>query len=306
MSFERFEKRKTTIALGIALALFLWANFVIGLRNDHLVFFGLCLGAYFATETSRKVLLSLLFFVAYALIYDSLRIYPNYLFNPVHVAEPYHFEKLVFGFEYMGQTVTPNEFFEVNTHPVFDVLSGLFYLCWLPVPMAFAIYLFFRDKRMLIDFSLAFLLINLFGFVLYYAYPAAAPWYVEMYGFEENFTIPGNEAGLASFDHIMGIPLFHGMYAKNANVFAAIPSLHSAYPVLPLYFAIKKRMKLASWGFFIICVGIWLSAVYTRHHYVIDVLLGIACALATIFVFERFVLKTKVDGWLERYAEAIR
>lgn len=305
MSFERFGKKQTLTALGAAVFLFIWASWV-GLRNDHIYFMVVLFGAYFATETSRKVLLSLMFFVAYLMIYDSLRLYPNYMFNPVHVAEPYNFEKLLFGFEYMGEIVTPNEFFEVNTHPIADVLSGLFYLCWLPVPIGFAIWLYFRDKRMLLDLSLAFLLTNLFGFVLYYAYPAAAPWYVELHGFEENFTIPGNEAGLANFDRIMGYPLFNGMYAKNANVFAAIPSLHSAYPVLPFYFAVKKRLKLASWVFFIICVGIWFAAVYSRHHYIIDVILGIACAGATIFVFERFILKTRVNGWLERYAEVIK
>ena len=306
MAFERFGKRETTAALGLALAYFLWMNFVVGLRSDHLVLIGLCLALFFATETSRKVFLSLLFFVAYFVIYDSLRIYPNYQFNPVHVAEPYEIEKSLFGFSYQGETVTPNEFFEENTHPALDVLSGLFYLCWVPVPLAFAVWLFFRDKRMLLDFSLAFLLTNLFGFVLYYAYPAAAPWYVELHGFEENFTIPGNEAGLANFDRIMGVGLFHDMYAKNANVFAAVPSLHSAYPILPLYFAMKKRLRLASWAFFVICVGIWFAAVYSRHHYIIDVILGIACALATILVFERVVLRTRVNGWLERYAGVIK
>ena len=250
--------------------------------------------------------MALFFFMLYWVIYDSLRIYPNYLFNPVHIAEPYNVEKAFFGFEYLGKIMTPNEFFEVNTHPAADVLSGLFYLCWVPVPIAFAVWLFFRDKRMLLDFSLAFLLTNLFGFMLYYAYPAAPPWYVEMHGFSENFNIPGNEAGLANFDRILGIQLFHSMYAKNANVFAAIPSLHSAYPILPLYFALKKKMPLAVFLFFIVCLGIWGAAVYSRHHYIIDVILGVLCALVTILVLEKWVLKTRVDGWLDRYAELIK
>jgi hypothetical protein len=202
--------------------------------------------------------------------------------------------------------VTPNEFFETNTHPVLDVLSGLFYLCWVPVPLMFSIWLFFKDKRMLLDFSLAFLLTNIFGFMLYYAYPAAPPWYVELHGFQENFSIPGNEAGLANFDRILGVQLFHSMYAKNANVFAAIPSLHAAYPLLTLYFGVKKKLRAASWLFLVILGGIWFSAVYSRHHYIIDVLLGAACTVATIIIYEKVVLRTRVDGWLGRYAEVIR
>jgi inositol phosphorylceramide synthase catalytic subunit len=306
MVFERFPKKETTVVLGLALAYLLWTSLVVGLRNDHLAFVALCLTLFFATGTSRKVVMALVFFAIYWVLYDSMRIYPNYEFNPVHVQQPYDLEKSLFGFDYGGKRVTPNEFFAVNTHPVADVMSGLFYLCWVPVPMAFALWLFFKDKRMLLNFSLSFLLVNIFGFVLYYAYPAAPPWYVEMHGFQENFSIPGNEAGLANFDRILGVKLFHGMYAKNANVFAAIPSLHSAYPLISLYFAAKMRLRLASFVFLVILAGIWLSAVYSRHHYIIDVLLGAACSIATILVFEKIVLRSRVNGWLEKYADVIK
>ena len=306
MTFENTLKKQALAALVLALLYLLWMVLVVGLRNDHLMFIALCLGMFFASELSRKVLMALVFFAIYWVVYDSLRIYPNYDFNPVHVQDLYELDKSLFGFMYNGQITTPNEFFEANTHPTADVLSGLFYLCWVPVPIAFAIWLFFKDKRMLLDFSLAFLLTNLFGFVLYYAFPAAPPWYVEMHGFAENFSIPGNEAGLANFDRIMGVQLFHSMYAKNANVFAAIPSLHSAYPIIPFYFALKRKMPVASFSFFVICVGIWGAAVYSRHHYIIDVILGVLCALATILVLERLVLRTRVDAWLDRYAKWIK
>ncbi len=306
MVFERFPKKETAIVLGLGVAYLLWASLVVGLRTDHFAFAGVCLALFFVSGTSRKVVMALIFFAIYWILYDSMRIYPNFEFNPVHVQQPYDIEKSLFGFQYGGNRVTPNEFFAVNTHPVADVLSGLFYLCWVPVPIAFALWLFFKDKRMLLDFSLSFLLVNLFGFVLYYAYPAAAPWYVELHGFQENFNIPGNEAGLANFDRILGVNLFHGMYAKNANVFAAIPSLHSAYPLITLYFGVKMRLRLASWVFLVILLGIWWAAVYSRHHYIIDVLLGAACSVATIMVFEKIILRSKVDKWLGRYAEVIK
>jgi len=305
MAFERFPKKETTIVLGLTVAYLLWTSLVLGLRPDHIAFVLLCFGLYFSSATSRKVMLALLFFAIYWFIYDSMRALPNYEVNPVHVQQPYDFEKSVFGFQSDGKLVTPNEYFAVHMHPVADVLSGLFYLCWVPVPLAFAFWLFFKDKRMLLNFSLCFLLVNIFGFMLYYAYPAAAPWYVELHGFQENFKIPGNEAGLANFDRILGVNLFHSMYAKNANVFAAIPSLHAAYPLITLYFAVKMRLRLASFVFLVILLGIWASAVYSRHHYILDVLLGAACAVATILIFEKVVLKSKVDKWLQRYAGII-
>ena len=96
------------------------------------------------------------------------------------------------------------------------------------------------------------------------------------------------------------------MYAKNANVFAAIPSMHSAFPVIPLYFAIKRKMPWLAVLFFIVCAGIWGAAVYSRHHYIIDVILGVLCALMTILVFERIVLKTRINEWLDRYTELVK
>jgi inositol phosphorylceramide synthase catalytic subunit len=167
MVFERFPRKETTIVLSLAAAYLLWTTLVLGLRTDHLLFVALTLSLFFGSGTSRKVLMALIFFAIYWVMYDSMRALPNYEVNPVHVQEPYDIEKSWFGFQYQGQRITPNEFFAIHTHPVADVLSGLFYLCWVPVPIAFALWLFFKDKRMLLDFSLCFLLVNIFGFMLY-------------------------------------------------------------------------------------------------------------------------------------------
>jgi membrane-associated phospholipid phosphatase len=135
-------------------------------------------------------------------------------------------------------------------------------------------------------------------------YPAATPWYVALHGFEENFNIPGNEAGLANFDKLFGIDLFHSMYARNANVFAAIPSMHSAFPALSLYYAIKKKSNFWIGLFIIVGIGIWFSAVYSIHHYIIDVLLGILCAVLAILLFEILRKNDKIQNLLHKY-EAI-
>jgi hypothetical protein len=305
MAFERFPRRVGWLALSLAGFYMAWVIFGIGVRNDHFLFTSLCLGLFFGNGMSRKVVLALFFFAVYWVLYDSMRIIPNYELNPVHIREPYEVEKWLFGFPYGGERVTLNEYFAKNTHPVADLLAGVFYLCWVPVPLSFACWLFFQDRRLLLDFSLSFLLVNLFGFLLYYLYPAAPPWYVELYGFSENFGIPGNEAGLAQFDRLLGITLFHDMYSRNANVFAAIPSLHAAYPLLTLYFGLKKKLRFTSWLFLIILAGIWWAAVYTRHHYIIDVLLGASCTLATILVYENGIRKTRLNHWMERYASLV-
>lgn len=132
-----------------------------------------------------------------------------------------------------------------------------------------------------------FLTVNLVGFVIYYVHPAAPPWYAIYHGFEPDFTTPGSCAGLARFDELTGIPFYHAFYDKNANVFAAMPSLHAAYIFIATLYAMRYRAN--RWVlviFWIITLGTWFAAVYSAHHYILDVLAGIVVSLVGIWLFE--------------------
>ena len=52
--------------------------------------------------------------------------------------------------------------------------------------------------------------------------------------------------------------------------------------------------------------GIWFTAVYTAHHYIIDVTLGIACALLGIVLFEKALMRIPAFArFMQRYTEYI-
>jgi hypothetical protein len=144
-------------------------------------------------------------------------------------------------------------------------------------------------------FSLTFLLVNLLGFVVYYLFPAAPPWYVQAYGFDFKLLTHGSTAGLSRFDHFFGLPVFGSLYARGSNVFAAMPSLHSAYPVVVLYFGLKNRLGWVNGLFAVVTVGIWFAAVYTAHHYVLDVEAWMLCVGTGIALFD----------WLRRHSRAV-
>ena len=289
------------IALLVSIAYLGLAYFFIGWRPDHLHLWLVLVAAYFAFPLSRKIFWAFLFFVIYWLIYDSLRVYPNYMVNPVNIESLYNLEKSIFGIQTPNGLLTPNEYAKINANQFLDVLAPSFYLCWVPLPMLFVVYLFFTDKPIMARFTAAFFLINVVGLIIYYLYPAAPPWYVEDFGFEFKEGTPGSAARLLRFDEYFGVNVFKNMYEKNGNVFAAIPSLHSAFPVLLVYYGIKKRLVLASIFFIIILLGIWFAAVYTNHHYIIDVFLGGLTALFSILILEKVLLKTKVKEWLSAY-----
>lgn len=244
-------------------------------------------------KPTRKIALALMPWAVFGCTYDLMRLLPNYEVNCIDVRGIYEAEKHLFGITTAYGTQTLNEFFFQNHCSFADFFAGIFYLCWVPVPIAFSLYLYFKgDKENYLRFATAFLLINLVGFAGYYIHPAAPPWYVMQHGFEPILHTPGNVAGLGRFDQLVGIPVFHALYGKNSNIFAAIPSLHAAYMlVTTIYAIITHQRKATIICFAIICMGIWWTAIYTGHHYVIDVLLGILTCLVTVSLFEFVLLK---------------
>ena len=280
---------RETVWVLVLSALFLTlTGLYVGLRIDHFLILALYWVLFFASGITRRLAVALLPFVVFAVSYDWMRVWPNYEVNPVDVRGLYEAEKSLFGITAGGETLIPCEYFARHHWPVADFIAGLFYLCWVPVPIAFGVWLYLKGKRdVYLRFAMVFLLVNLIGFAGYYIHPAAPPWYAMNYGFEPVLGTPGNTAGLGRFDQMLGITVFEGIYGRNANVFAAVPSLHAAYMVVALAYALMARCRRWLIGLFaFIMVGIWCTAVYSGHHYIIDVILGIGCALLGIAVFE--------------------
>ena len=264
--------------------------------------------ALLALKPTRKLALALTPWLIFACSYDWMRLLPNYEVNPIDVRGLYDAEKALFGIGTEAARQIPGEFFGQHHCAVADFMAGLFYLCWVPVPLGFGIYLYLKgDKRSYLHFSLAFLFVNLLGFCGYYIHPAAPPWYVMEHGFEPVLGTPGNVAGLARFDSLVGINVFHSIYSNNSNVFAAVPSLHAAYMLITTFYAAWSHQHKAMVAVFaFICLGIWWTAVYTGHHYVIDVLLGIATTVIGIALLEKLLLRMPaVKSGLEKYTAHI-
>ncbi len=297
-------RRLFTIAL-ITFGYLLISYWLIGFKSDQIYLVALFAGCYFGSSITRKFITGFSIFIIFWIIFDYMKAFPNYLYREVHIESIYQTEKMIFGIPHEGRFLTPNEFWLFHHTAFLDVLTGLFYLCWVPVPLAFAAYLFFKNRLTFLYFSLTFLLINLIGFVIYYVYPAAPPWYVQQYGFTFIASTPGNTGGLERFDAFFHVGIFRGLYSKSSNVFAAMPSLHSSYPLLVLYYGIKNKLGHINWFFGLVMLGIWFSAVYNSHHYVLDVLAGIGCAFTGIFFFEWLKEKKPVKWFLQVFVRAI-
>ncbi|MBR1963459.1 MAG: inositol phosphorylceramide synthase [Muribaculaceae bacterium] len=289
---------RESIAMVVCLAVWLVVTgLCIGMRPEHGLLAFLIAGLFFFNGATRSFVVALIPFALFGISYDWMNLLPNYEVNPIDVKDLYDAEKAMFGIATSQGVLTPNEFFAIHNCKLMDFFAGVFYLCWVPVPIAFGIGLYFaKQRRIYLHFAIVFLLVNLIGFACYYIHPAAPPWYVMKYGFEPILGTPGDVAGLGRFDEMTGWAVFDGLYSRNANVFAAIPSLHSAYMVIAFYYSLKARCP---WWlrvvFAIIMIGIWFTAVYSCHHYIIDAILGTLCAIVGIVLFEAVFMR--ISSW---------
>lgn len=230
--------------------------------------------AFTGPRGARFVQLALPFWFV-GLLYEGLPL-ALHLRGEIHVRELYDAELALFAIHGM----TPAAWFEGHLHPILDLLCGAAYLLYLPQTFALGVYLYFRDQARMMVLGIGFLIVNVMGQAIYILYPAAPPWYVEKHGFGPAvLDAAQSPARGVRFDEMTGLGLFHTFYSQSKNVFGAMPSLHCAYPVIGFLAArgLGKRLSIPTGAF---AVLIWFSAIYLGHHYVVDVIAGVLCAVA--------------------------
>lgn len=279
-----------------------------GFRSDHAWIGVSLLALYYAGGTFKIIFRFFLPVFATAIIYDSQRFYSDYIRGPVHVEEPYWFDKYFFGINTPQGRLTPNEWWQLHTHPALDLFTGFFYLLFIAIFIGFAAYFVFwltrkgtakisaeQLKLRAPGIMWSFLWLNLLGYSTYYWYAAAPPWYVALYGLgPADMTAQANPAGCIRFDEILGTQFFTGMYGRSADVFGAIPSLHVAYPFLAVFYAHRFGAgRLFAWFFYL---SMSFAAVYLNHHYVLDVIWGSAYAVIVGVLVDRVLRRRSTQS----------
>jgi inositol phosphorylceramide synthase catalytic subunit len=257
------------------------------LGPEHLALVLIVLGFAFWSDRSRQLARVAYPFLLWALVYDSMRWYADYIRSPViHLREPYSFDLRFFGIRTPRGDLTPNEYLQIHTSKALDLVCGLAYtpFFFIGESVILALYLFFKGQTRLAErFAWVFVWSNFLGFSLYYIYPAAPPWYVAAHGFVADLSVRASPAGALRFDDLVGLPLMQGFYGKSADVFGAIPSLHVVYPMLALIYGFRlPRFRVVAILYFLL---VCFSAVYLDHHYLIDLFVGYADALLVMAIF---------------------
>lgn len=287
-------------------AVFLWWGALHSgghFRPDHLTLGTVILVLAYAGRLPRVLLKFLLPLFLTAIVYDGKRYFADGIRARIRVAEPHDFDLRFFGMMHEGQLLTPPAWWQHHTHPVLDFITGIYYLFFIAIFVIFSGYFVFgvsrRGTKAVPASELqvrsrgmmwSFFSVNVIGYSTYFWYPAAPPWYVDKFGLgPADLTARPFAAGALRFDQLLGVNVFENMYSKGADVFGAIPSLHCAYPMLALVWAIKFRHGIAFATLY--WTGMVFSAIYLNHHYMIDALWGSAysviCVLAVDAYFQR-------------------
>jgi inositol phosphorylceramide synthase catalytic subunit len=270
-----------------------WALSRHQLHWEHVAALTFVLALFCGGPRSKKFLVGAYPVGLVGLLYDTMRAYEDVGVSPstVHVCDLRALELSVAGITVHGERVTLHDWFQAHPSLLVDAICAVPYAMFIYVCVACAVWLYLRDYPRMLRFGWSFFALNVAGFVTYHVYPAAPPWYYHAHGcLVDMHAIASAGPNLTRVDGALGIPYFAGMYGRASDVFGAMPSLHVAYALIVAvegWPVVPNGWRAVGAAFFLLMC---FSAVYLDHHWVLDVLAGIAyclCVVAGARAFER-------------------
>ncbi|CAK9435351.1 uncharacterized protein LODBEIA_P10900 [Lodderomyces beijingensis] len=183
------------------------------------------------------------------------------------------------------------------TTTALDILAwgpyGLFHF-GAPFVVAAAVFVW-APPTSLQAYGFAFGYMNLAGVILQMLFPAAPPWYKNLYGLQPaRYSMRGSPGGLGRIDAMLGVDLYTTGFSTSPVIFGAFPSLHSGCCIMEVLFLtyVFPRGKYVWFGY---AAWLWWSTMYLTHHYFVDLVGGAVLSLL-VFVFVKYKYLPKVTG----------
>lgn len=279
-----------TVALVLPFVLWTASRLLAGERRwEHAAMLVLVPVLAFASRGSHRVFRGLVPIALLGLVYDAMRFVKDVGVTPtsVHVCDLRAADAALFGVRHGSTVATVHDFVRAHPSPVLDLWFAVPYGTYIFVSIAFAVYLYRRDYAAMQRFGWAFFLVNVVGFVVYHLYPAAPPWYFHAHGCVVDVATQASPGpSLVRVDQILGVPYFQGFYGRSNDVFGAMPSLHVAYPMLIVLYGVPRLPTTWRWLAIAFLVDMVCAAVYLDHHWILDVVIGLALSTACAWVVD--------------------
>lgn len=253
----------------------------------------------------RPFLVRFVPFLGLLLVYDSFRSIATQLNSHVNYFPMIDFDRWMFGGHL--PTVELQHLLWHGHLQWYDFYFYFLYTIHFLVPVVLAVVIWrFRDK-LYWQYVWAIVGLSFAAFITYVLFPAAPPWLANVHHLIEPIHRISSDVWQA-----MGVNNFSEVYSNmSPNEVAAVPSLHSAYPLLFTLFIIRLFGIRRTWWVLIYPVSMWIGVVYLGEHYVFDVILGALYALGAYVAADRLfvwynqperLLRRKVDTFKARLA----
>ena len=221
-------------------------------------------------------------FILIFLAWEAMRGYADNLGAPVHSDSVIAVERLI-SFATVPTVELQRAFHTPGVATPLDIVTSLIYAAHFVFPLAVAFIFWLRDRRLYYRFVGTLMLMALAGFVFYLLLPVAPPRFSGRHG--EDLGVADVIANtLQALDFRTAADLVYANLNPNDN--AAFPSLHAAFPVLAFLF-LRRFAPRAAWLMAAYSVAVWFAIIYLGHHYVVDVIGGIAFALGAYWIVIR-------------------
>lgn len=221
------------------------------------------------------------------LAYDAMRGYADNFGSAVNYQFPIAADTLMGGGELPGRIL--QTLVDGTGYAAFFEITGVtVYTLHFLVPLIFGYLLWLESPELYRRYMASFLIISYSSLVTFWLFPVAPPWLAA-------------ENGIISMEHkyisvsekytFGGLPTIY--WFMNANLVAAVPSLHFAYPFLAFIYACAYRKKLAAIFLLIYTLVVTFSIIYLGEHYVIDAIIGAIYCLGVVFAKDRLFKDSK-------------
>ena len=252
--------------------------------------------ALWSGDRARRFFIDWAPLFAFWLVYDRLRLIQPWLYGRVSVEPAYRIERSVFG--WMASGAVPahaaHTWFSNHTSALargVDWLAQAVYFSHLLFVPLFILALWLvgehrKQYRVLfVRFIRAFTLLNFSAIAIYLLIPVAPPWWVTLNGMAQP---TADSVGQLNMSAAMNGLLIQGMISNASQWFAAVPSLHGAYPVLMFLLFSKRGTRAGRTGLVIYGVAMWTATVVLNQHYIVDLIAGAVLAFVVWWIESLF------------------
>ncbi len=201
-----------------------------------------------------------------------IAIYSN-LHDTIHFVNPHDIHDYLIKIDQFLFGVQPSVWAEKFIHPVATDIATFFYVLFFLWAPLLALLLYLKGDRIKFRYTMVGVILAFYiGYFGYVLFPAAPPRLVLASLFTK--TLHGLPFLDELRDSILVLP------SSNRGAF---PSLHAAATLVALFFA-WKYLRWYFWFVLPFTIGLILSTIYLRHHYVIDLIAGWGLAHLTVWL----------------------